>query len=142
MQKNELRKLRALPATKEMMQKGKKYTEKDEMLWTGKKRHVIIPEYDVLMRVQNLKQYIKIAVFLPEDMRSDIKTPRYEIFLNVEGQEYITRELDAEGKEVHAAWESFGIFSFCESGGTQSVPSGVVPDQGQPGCHDAGSTAS
>lgn len=100
MQKNELRKLRALPATKEMMQKGKKYTEKDEMLWTGKKRHVIIPEYDVLMRVQNLKQYIKIAVFLPEDMRSDIKTPRYEIFLNVEGQEYITRELDAEGKEV------------------------------------------
>ena len=83
MQKNELRKLRALPATKEMMQKGKKYTEKDEMLWTGKKRHVIIPEYDVLMRVQNLKQYIKIAVFLPEDMRSDIKNPRYEIFLNV-----------------------------------------------------------
>lgn len=64
------------------------------------KRKVIMPEYDVLFRVQNLSGYIKVAVFLPEDMRKDIKNPRYEIFLNVEGEEYITRELDQDGKEV------------------------------------------
>lgn len=99
MRKEELRKLRALPATKEMMQKGKEYTEKDTF-WMGRKRHIIEPLYEILMRVQSLKQYIKIAVFLPEDMRKDIKTPRYEIFLNVEGEEYITRQLDQNGKEV------------------------------------------
>lgn len=81
MRKDELRKLRALPATKEMMEKGKAGI------------------YDLLLRVQNLSGYIKIALFLPEDMRKNIKMPRYEIFLNVEGNEYITRELDDKGKE-------------------------------------------
>lgn len=101
MQKEELRKLRALPATKEMMFKGKQFKEVEENIWWNHtKRTVIHSEYDVLFRVQNLSGYIKIAVFLPEDMRKDIKTPRYEIFLNVKGEEYITRELDQEGNEV------------------------------------------
>lgn len=101
MRKEELRKLRALPATKEMMEKGKRYQEKEERVWyTGKTKLKIIPDYDVLLRVQNLKGYIKIAVFLPEKMRKNIKTPKYEIFLNIAGEEYITRELDDDGKEV------------------------------------------
>lgn len=99
--KEELRQLRALPATKEMMFKGRQFKEiEEECWWNHTKRKVIIPEYDVLFRVQNLSGYIKIAVFLPEDMRKDIKNPRYEIFLNVKGGEYITRELDKDGKEV------------------------------------------
>ncbi len=101
MRKEELRKLRALPATKEMMEKGKRFQEKTETVWyNGKKRKVIIPDYNVLLRVQNLNGYIKVAVFFPEKMRADIKTPKYEIFLNVKGEEYITRELDDEGKEL------------------------------------------
>lgn len=101
MRKEELRRLRALPATKEMMFKGRQFQEiEEETWWNHKKRKVIMPEYDVLFRVQNLSGYIKVAVFLPEDMRKDIKNPRYEIFLNVEGEEYITRELDQDGKEV------------------------------------------
>lgn len=101
MRKEELRKLRALPATKEMMEKGKRYQEKEERYWySGTKHLVIYPEYDLLLRVQNLQGYIKIALFLPEKMRQNIKTPVYEIFLNVQGNEYITRELDDEGKEV------------------------------------------
>lgn len=99
MRKEELRRLRALPATKEMMEKGKKYTEQKETRWDGKKKIRIIQEYEVLFRVQNLSGYIKVAVFIPEDMRKDIKTPRYEIFLNVQGEEYITRELDENGQE-------------------------------------------
>ena len=105
MRKEELRALRDLPATKEMMEKGKRFQEVEkEQFWDHKKYLVIIPEYEVLFRVQNLKQYIKVAVFLPEDMRKNIKTPRYEIFINVKGEEYITRELDGNGKEVR--WSS------------------------------------
>lgn len=101
MRKEELRKLRSLPATKEMMEKGKRFQEKTETHWyTRQKIKVIVPDYDVLLRVQNLNGYVKIAVFFPEKMRMDIKTPRYEIFLNTKGAEYITRELDDEGKEV------------------------------------------
>ena len=101
MRKEEIRKLRALPATKQMMFKGKQFKEIEETRWWNHtKRKVIVPDYDVLFRVQNLSGYIKIAVFLPEDMRKDIKSPRYEIFLNVNGEEYITRELDKDGREV------------------------------------------
>lgn len=101
MQKAELRKLRSLPATKGMMEKGKHFEEKEEIRWwNGEVYKKITPEYDILLRVQNLNGYIKVAVFLPEKMRADITTPRYEIFLNVKGEEYITRELDDEGKEV------------------------------------------
>lgn len=99
MRKEELRKLRALPATKEMMEKGKRFEEVKERGWDNKIYTRIRPDYEVLFRVQNLSGYIKVAVFLPEDMRKDIKTPRYEIFLNTEGCEYITRELDKNGKE-------------------------------------------
>lgn len=87
MRKEELRRLRALPATKEMMEKGKKFKE-------------VEVDYDLLVRVQNLNGYLKVAVFLPEWMRKDIKTPAYEIFINVAGEEWITRELDEQGKEV------------------------------------------
>ena len=100
MRKNELRKLRALPATKEMMEKGKRFHEETGKNWNGMKYTRIVPEYNILIRVQNLNGYIKIAVFLPEKMRKDIKTPKYEIFLNVKGEEYITRELDDKGEEL------------------------------------------
>ncbi len=100
MRKDELRKLRALPATKEMMAKGKDEIEETEKSWwSGKVTKKMVPRYDMLLRVQNLSGYIKIALFLPEDMRKNIKTPRYEIFLNVKGGEYITRELDDKGQE-------------------------------------------
>lgn len=98
MRKEELRKLRSLPATKQMMEKGKRYKTEKVQTYSGRYTRMI-PEYDALFRVQNLSGYIKVAVFLPEDMRKNIKTPRYEIFLNVDGEEYLTRELDENGKE-------------------------------------------
>ena len=83
MRKEELRKLRALPATKEMMWKGKRFTEKTEKYWWKDEEITkIIPEYDLLARVQNLDRYIKIALFLPQKMRDGIKIPLYEI-LNI-----------------------------------------------------------
>lgn len=99
MYKSELRKLRALPLTKEMMEKGKKYEERAGRYYSGREYTVIEPEYYLLARAQNLKGYIKIALFLPAWIRKNIRTPRYEIFVNTEGNEWITRELDEEGKE-------------------------------------------
>ena len=97
MRKEELRKLRSLPATREMMQKGKEKVKR-KFSWSHKWREE--SKYDALLRVQNLKGIIKAAVFLPADMEKGIKTPRYEIFINQDGQEWITRELNQYGEEV------------------------------------------
>ena len=100
MRKEELRKLRALPATREMMEKGRKFNENKQRRWDSTTYTKIVPDFELLIRVQNLSGYIKVAVFIPEWMRRDIKTPVYEIFINVAGEEWITRELDEQGKEV------------------------------------------
>lgn len=101
MRKDELRKLRALPATKEMMAKGKVEVEEEvRHWWDSRVTKKMVPLYDLFFRIQNLGEYIKIALFLTADMRKNIKTPRYEIFLNVKGGEYITRELDDKGQEA------------------------------------------
>lgn len=99
MQKEELRKLRALPATRQMMEKAKLTETKREFYYSGSKM-VSEPKYSVLLRIQNLQGYIKAAVFLQRDLEKGIKTPKYEIFLNIQGEEWITRELDKDGKEV------------------------------------------
>lgn len=105
MNKKELRKLRALPATKQMMEKGKIVrTVTISHWWDSEKHEVQKPEYGILLRVQNLSGYIKIAVFLPEWMKDDIRTPVYEVFLNPKGEEYLTRCLDRKGKE--AGWST------------------------------------
>lgn len=109
MRKTELRKLRALPATRQMMEKGQKYHKKKERLWSGREVERIETEYELLIRAQQLNGILKIAIFLPQDMRENIQTPRYELFLNVEGQEYITRELDKNGKEVR--WLTSMVFN-------------------------------
>ena len=100
MRKEELRNLRALPATKEMMEKGKQFREEKEMWWNGREVIRNVPKYDLLVRVQNLSGFIKVAVFLPEMLKRDIRTPRYEIFINVAGEEWVTRELDDSGQET------------------------------------------
>ena len=96
MRKEELRTLRALPATREMMEKGKRTRFESRSYWSKQRE---VSEYDVILRVQNLKGYIKMAIFLPKKMQENIKTPKYEVFLNVAGKEYITRELDDNGEE-------------------------------------------
>ena len=104
MRKNELRQLRALNATPQMMEKAKLYDSVADSRFnhkTGKFEPYTRKEYkyDQMIRVQNLNGYIKISVFLRKWMEKGIKTPRYEIFVNAEGSEWITRELDKNGEE-------------------------------------------
>ena len=98
--KNELRKLRTLNATKEMMEKArnnsikKKYKKPgDTYSRTYKKK------YGLFLRGQQLGKILKVAIFVPELMQSGDNTPKFEIFLNAEGKEFIIRELK-KGKEV------------------------------------------
>lgn len=98
MRKEELRKLRTLNATKEMMEKANNNTiEVEEKSWSGRKVKKKI--YGVFLRCQNLGPYLKVAIFLPGNMEKGITSPRYEIFINQEGKEWITRELDDNGVE-------------------------------------------
>lgn len=98
MLKSELRKLRTLNATKEMMEKsnadGPFKNPRTDFRWPKEYKR----KYGYFLRCQELDKYIKIAVFLPQNMKKGDNKPSYEIFLNVEGGQYITRVLK-DGKE-------------------------------------------
>jgi hypothetical protein len=117
MQKKELRSLRRLDATPAITKRAEETVEVVNHDWiNGRYRPVQAtePKYSTFFRIQNLKQYIKIAVFLQKDIKNNIHTPRYEIFVNVKGGEWITRELDEDGKEKRwltaMVWNLEGIF--------------------------------
>ena len=98
--KSKLRSLRTLNATKAIMREGK--IIKKEHGWSHSK-------YFVLCRAQCLDGLIKMALFEPEWIKAGIESPKYEVFINVKGEEWITRELDRSGKEF--AWHSAMIRS-------------------------------
>lgn len=92
MKKEELRKLRTLNATREMMEKAADNAidkvAKNAYGWKER----VYKKYAMFLRCQCLGKYLKIAVFLPKEMQKGIKSPKYEIFINLEGEEFITRE--------------------------------------------------
>lgn len=100
MRKEELRKLRSLPATSAIIREAKFDIERNESYGWSYKKSWKEPKWKVLCRAQQLGKYIKVALFLPGDIRKGIKTPKYEIYVDTTAEDYITRELDAEGKEV------------------------------------------
>lgn len=101
MQKAQLRKLRSLPATPAIISKSKITTERSQTYpWNGVKKTWSERKYGVLARAQQLGGYIKVAIFIPKDLDNNIHTPKFEVYLNPKGEEYITRELDENGKEV------------------------------------------
>lgn len=146
--KAELRKLRALPATQAMIKAAGEKIEYDEKRWYSNKiKHIVKDKYYKLLRIQQLGAYIKIAVFYPKSLQEGIITPTYEIYLNTEGKEYITRELDEKGSETR--WLTAMAINlgenFCDYSRKQSIyinPDGkrtlqkllaLNPDNGQKG---------
>lgn len=103
MLKRELRKLRTLNATKEMMEKAAKNEVKKvkkTKLYSGSEwSYTTLREYALYIRLQELSGYIKIALFIPQKMLKGIDSPMYEIFINLKGEEFITRELNDDGTE-------------------------------------------
>lgn len=146
--KAELRKLRALPATQAMIKAAGEKIEYDEKRWYSNEiKHIVKDKYYKLLRIQQLGAYIKIAVFYPKSLQEGIRTPTYEIYLNTEGKEYITRELDEKGSETR--WLTAMAINleenFCDYSRKQSIyinPDGkrtlqkllaLNPDNGQKG---------
>lgn len=91
--KKTLRALRQLNATKEMMRKAKE----DKPTNSNKRWRPEIKcpyKYGVYLRAQHLKGFLKVAVYATEWMRQGISTPCYEIFIDYENGQFITRKLD------------------------------------------------
>ena len=100
MKKSELRKLRMLYATRAMVKKAKtndfSTTEDD---YRGKEIEITKRSYGYFARGQLLSGILKIAFYPPEWLKDGIRTPRYEVYLNLEGKEYTTRLLAKNGEE-------------------------------------------
>lgn len=96
--KAELRKLRTLKATPQMIEKAKENKKTSREVKYGCIRECK-REYAVFMRCQKLGGYLKIAIFMPEKLAAGAKEPRFELFINVRGREWITREW-VDGKET------------------------------------------
>lgn len=97
--KKTLRALRQLNATKEMMQKAEADKPTANNKWW--RSDVKFPyKYGVYLRAQHLKGFLKVAVYATEWMRQGICTPCYEIFIDYENEQFITRRLDKNYTET------------------------------------------
>lgn len=91
MNKKELEKLRTLNATKTMINAmSEPGREKD---WHGMHKY----RYSVTARCQNLNGLLKISICTREDIEAGINTPKWDVYINYEGEEYITRERQSDG---------------------------------------------
>lgn len=90
--KKELEKLRALNATKAMinaLEEPGRQKDWDKKIHKYKYRHAA--------RCQQLSGYLKISICTRKDVKNKIYIPKWDIFLNYEGDEYITRERQDDG---------------------------------------------
>lgn len=120
MRKSDLRKLRKLNATKEMMEKAAENEELTEVKDSYGYKRKYKRKYGMFMRCQNLGGILKVALFYPDEMRCGTETPKYEIFLNYKGSEYITRELDRNGIELKWRTARIDNLDFLEKGSNWS----------------------
>lgn len=106
MRKEELRKLKRIHATRKMVRLANDNNKKMEYrpAWDEKRTKILPTEFDFLIRCQSRGTYLMICVFHPGWVQKGIMHPLYEIYCNPEGDEYITRILDADGTEKR--WSS------------------------------------
>lgn len=97
MRKKDLEKLRTLRATPSIVKKINLPGEKPiSSSYTNSKRkneHM----YGCALRCQNLGGILKVALFTRKDLNAGKMDPCYEIFINYEGEEWISRENTKDG---------------------------------------------
>ena len=73
--------------------------------WWSNEEHVrtVEAEYAYYMRCQQLGGYLKIAIFFAPLIRAGRMDPSMEVFINPEGNEWITRYWDDEGEQWNKA---------------------------------------
>ena len=99
--KSELRKLRTLRATPAMIEAAKDNDEEFKEKVPGYTNYVRTyrRKYGCFLRIQCLSGYIKVAVFFSIQLNKGKTDPNYEVFINPQTGEYITRVLK-NGKET------------------------------------------
>ena len=92
MVKEELKKLRTLRATPKMMELAKQDKKEMRLINSiyGYRYNAKTYEYYLFLRCQELRGYLKVAVFLPDHMRCGSNMPAYEIFLHRDAGQYLT----------------------------------------------------
>lgn len=93
MKKEELNKLRTLNATPSMIMKLKKEGNQRRQNGTQVREY----QYWCAARVQQLNGYLKVSICTRKDVTAGVFTPKWDIFINYDGDEYITRERQQDG---------------------------------------------
>ena len=92
MRKSELEKLRTLNATPAMIRALQEPGTKRN--YSGK---INEEKYHLAARCQQLGGYLKVSICTREDIGKKVYTPKWDIYINYEGDEYITRERQKDG---------------------------------------------
>lgn len=104
--KRELEKLRTLNATPAMIKALDKPGEEKNYRGNWHKY-----KYRLAARCQNLNGYLKVSICTREDVQKGILAPKWDVFINYDGDEYITRERQEDGSYK---WRSAYIFNLEE----------------------------
>lgn len=89
--KKELLQLRTLKATPKMMEMAKADTKQPrthKSYWGTSKYNGY--EFNIFLRCQTLKGYLKVAMFLPDRMRAGDDVPVYELFISKKAGQFLT----------------------------------------------------
>ena len=92
MNKKELENLRTLNATKSMIEALRMPGRKND--WNGKQHKY---RYWLAARCQQLDGILKVSICTREDLDKNILVPKWDIFINYEGETYNTRERQDDG---------------------------------------------
>ena len=93
MHKKELRKLKRIYATDLMVKLARNNRVETPLEYHGyyKTKCKKSTRYDMFIRCQTRGKILMIGLFFPTDMAAGVREPLYEIYINPEGNEYITR---------------------------------------------------
>lgn len=95
--KRNLEKLRTLKATPSMVLKVNEPGRKNVSRWYTNSTRKNAYRYGCALRCQQIRGILKVALFTEKDLNGGNMDPRYEIFINYEGQEWISRERTKNG---------------------------------------------
>ena len=108
MYKERLRQLKRINATPKMIKLAENNNKKMTYKCGWRGELVLNTEYDLFVRCQSRGSILMICLFLPQDIQKGNKCPSFEIYCNVEGDEFITRKIKND-KEI--GWSEAKIYN-------------------------------
>ena len=128
MNKKELENLRTLNATKSMIEALRMPGKKND--WNGKQHKY---RYWLAARCQQLGGILKVSICTRKDLDKNILVPKWDIFINYEGETYTTRERQDDGtykwrtamimnlEELYTGRREYDFYMYFNEGGKYTV---------------------